>query len=259
MIGFLLAASAILLTVPERRRAMAELRMQGYDRKQLLVLLGLQAVILGVVSSVIGVGVGAIISKLFFQRVPAFLSAAFPLGTQEVVEVEHGGAGARRGSDRDRGRLAARSHRPARERSSGRRSPTAAPPREVVVSSEVVDRRTIRRLALAGAALIVLVSLLALAVASLTVVAGVGLAVGTVLLVPAAFATVSRRLPWVGERVRSSSVFVALAELRATTTRGVALAGIAGLAVYGVVAIGGARDDLLRGISQASGQYFSTA
>jgi putative ABC transport system permease protein len=103
------------------------------------------------------------------------------------------------------------------------------------------------------------VSLLALVVAGLSIVAGVGLAVATVLLVPAAFSAVSRRLPWVGERVRSSAVFVALAELRGTTTRVVALAAIAGLAVYGVVAIGGARDDLLRGISQATGQYFSSA
>jgi putative ABC transport system permease protein len=39
----------------------------------------------------------------------------------------------------------------------------------------------------------------------------------------------------------------------------VALAGIVAIAVYGAVAIGGARQDLLRGISQATSQYFSTA
>jgi putative ABC transport system permease protein len=253
MIGFLLAASAILLTVPERRRAMAELRMQGYDRKQLLVLLGLQAVILGVAASLVGVGVGAVISKLFFQRVPAFLTAAFPLGTQEVVRWSTVALALAAGVIA----TAAASLLPVIDLRGS--APADAALREVVVSSEIVDRQTIRRLGLLGAAVIVLVSLLALAFASLTVVAGVGLAVGTVLLVPAAFAIVSRRLPWVGERVRSGSVFVALAELRGTTTRGVALAGIAGLAVYGVVAVGGARDDLLRGISQATGQYFSSA
>ena len=253
MIGILLAASAILLTVPERRRAMAELGKQGYDSKQILLLLGLQALILGVVSSVIGVGVGAIISKLFFQRVPAFLTAAFPLGTQEVLRWSTVALALAAGVIA----TAAASLLPAIDLRGS--APGDSAVREVVVSSEVVDRQTIRRLGLIGGALIVLVSLLALAVASLTVLAGIGLAAATVLLVPAAFATVSRRLPWVGERVRSSSVVVAFAELRATTTRGVALAAIAGLAVYGVVAIGGARDDLLRGISQATGQYFSTA
>jgi putative ABC transport system permease protein len=37
------------------------------------------------------------------------------------------------------------------------------------------------------------------------------------------------------------------------------LAGIVALAVYGGVAIGGAREDLLRGIDRATSQYFSTA
>ena len=253
MIGFLLAASAILLTVPERRRAMAELRIQGYDRKQLLVLLGLHALILGVAASLLGVGVGAVISKLFFQRVPAFLSAAFPLGTQEVVRwstvalaiaagVIATGAASLVAMVELRGS-----------------APADAALREVAVNSEVVKTQTIRRLGCCGAALSVLVSVLALAVPRLTIVAGVGLALATVMLVPAAFATVSQRLPWVGGRVRSSVVFVALAELRGTTTRGVALAGIVGLAVYGIVAIGGAREDLLRGISDATDQYFSSA
>ncbi len=253
MIGFLMAASAILLTVPERRRAMAELRMQGYDRKQLLVLLGLQAGILGVVASLVGVGVGVAISKLFFQRVPAFLSAAFPLGTQEVVRwstvaLAIGAGVLATGLASLVPALGLRGSAPA-----------DAALRQVVVSSEVVEAQTIRRMGLAGAALVVLVSLVALEVAGLTVLAGIGLALGTVLLVPAAFATVGGRLEWVGERVRSSAVFVALAELRGTSTRGVALAAIVGLAVYGVVAVGGARDDLLRGISQATGQYFSSA
>ena len=253
MIGFLLAASAILLTVPERRRAMVELGKQGYDSKQILLLLGLQAVILGVLSSAIGVGVGAIISKLFFQRVPAFLTAAFPLGTQEVVSPSTVALALAAGVIA----TVVASLLPAIDLRGSSRADE--PLREAVVRSEIIDRQTIRMLGLVGCGLAVLVSLLALADASLTVLAGIGLAAATVLIVPAAFATVSRRLPWVGERVRSGAVFVAFAELRGTTTRAVALAGIAGLAVYGVVAIGGARDDLLRGISEATGQYFSTA
>src|SRR5580704_9599084 len=52
MVGFLLALNAMLLTVPERRRFVANLRMQGYDWRQVIVLLGFQAVVLGALASV---------------------------------------------------------------------------------------------------------------------------------------------------------------------------------------------------------------
>ena len=62
-----------------------------------------------------------------------------------------------------------------------------------------------------------------------------------------------------GDHIRSSALVVAVSELRATSMRAVALAGIVGLAVYGSIAIGGARGDLIRGIDHATTQYFGTA
>ncbi len=85
MIGFLLALNAILLTVPERRRFIAELRMQGYDPRQVLLLLGFQALVLGMVASLVGVALGDALARAFFQRVPGFLTAAFPVGTAEAI------------------------------------------------------------------------------------------------------------------------------------------------------------------------------
>ena len=87
MVGFLLALSAMLLTVPERRRFVADLRMQGYDPRQVVLLLGFQALALGVVASLVGVGAGELLSHALFQRTPSFLTAAFPIGTEEVVHV----------------------------------------------------------------------------------------------------------------------------------------------------------------------------
>ncbi len=81
----------------------------------------------------------------------------------------------------------------------------------------------------------------------------------TLTAIPALFAGLARALRWAGERVRSSALIVVVSELRATTTRAVALAGIAALAVYGSVAIGGARDDLLRGLDANFGEYLQTA
>ena len=253
MIGFLLALNAMLLTVPERRRFIAELRMQGYDPRQIVLLLGFQALVLGVLASLVGVGAGELLSHVLFTRTPNFLSAAFPIGTEEVVHA--GTILIAIGAGVVATALASLS--PLLDLRSSR--PADAVFRERSVSSEIVSQRTIVRLALAGVALIVLVIAIVLLAPGATIVGGVALALASLCLIPAAFAGVARALPRIGQGVRSSALPVALAELRATTTRSVALAGIVAIAVYGGVAIGGARDDLLGGISQATDQYFSTA
>jgi putative ABC transport system permease protein len=253
MIGFLLALNAMLLTVPERRRFIAELRMQGYDPRQIAVLLGFQALALGVVASLIGVGAGELLSHALFERTPSFLSAAFPIGTEEVVHVGTIliaiGCGVLA--------TALASLTPLLDLRASR--PADAVFREQGTNSEVVSQRTIGRLALAGVALIVLVVAIVLLAPGATIVGGVALALASLCLIPAVFAALARALPRIGEGVRSSALPVALAELRATTTRSVALAGIVAIAVYGGVAIGGARNDLLNGIGQATKEYFSTA
>jgi putative ABC transport system permease protein len=70
MVGFLLAVNAMLLTVPERRRFIADLRMQGFDARQVLLILGFQAVIMGVAASLAGIVLGDVLSRTLFQRVP---------------------------------------------------------------------------------------------------------------------------------------------------------------------------------------------
>jgi putative ABC transport system permease protein len=253
MIGFLLALNAILLTVPERRRFIAELRMQGYDPRQILLLLGFQALALGVVASLAGVVAGDVLSHALFQQAPDFLSAAFSIGTQQVVHVGtillaiSAGVLA----------TALASLTPLLDLRASR--PADAVFRERGADTEIVGRRTISRLAGVGVALVVLVIAIVIEAPGATIAGGVALALASLCLIPAVFSGVARGLPWVSERVHSSALIVALAELRATTTRSVALAAIVGIAVYGGVAIGGARDDLLRGIGQATNEYFNTA
>lgn len=253
MIGFLLALTAMLLTVPERRRFIAELRMQGYDPRQIVLLLGFQALTLGVLASLAGVGLGDVLSRTLFHRGPDFLSAAFPIGAEEVVHVGTVLFAVSCGVLA----TALASLSPLFDLRASR--PADAVFREAGAGSEIVSERTIARLGLAGVTLIVLVIAIALLAPGATIVGGVALALASLCLIPAVFSGVASGLPLLSERVRSSALIVALAELRATTTRSVALAGIVGIAVYGGVAIGGARDDLLRGISQASTQYFDTA
>jgi putative ABC transport system permease protein len=253
MVGFLLALSAMLLTVPERRRFIAELRMQGYEPRQIILLLGFQAVSLGLVASMAGVALGDLLSHTVYHQVPAYLTVAFPITAEQTFHVSSAllavGCGV----------LATvlASFSPVLDLRPGR--PADAVFHETTSAGELVRQSTVLRAAVAGVVLIAFVGVLVAIVPSLTIVGGVLLALATLSLMPAALVGTVRLLPQLAERSRSGAVIVAISELRAITARSVSLAAIAGLAVYGSVAIGGARDDLLRGIDRAIAQYHSTA
>ncbi len=253
MVGFLLALNAMLLTVPERRRFVAELRMQGYDPRQILMLLSFQAVMLGLVASLAGVALGDLLSRTVYGQVPAYLSVAFPVSAEHTLHTSvillAIGCGV----------LATllASLSPVFDLRPGR--PADAIFREAESGGELIRASTSRLGVISGIALLALVGALVALAPGLTILGGVALAVATLCLMPAVLAAIVSWLPRLTERSRSGAVIVAVSELRATTTRSVALAAIVGLAVYGSVAIGGARDDLLRGIETATAQYHSTA
>ncbi len=254
MVGFLLALNAMLLTVPERRRFVADLRMQGYDWRQILVLLGFQALVLGLLASGAGVLLGMLISNAFLHRVPAYLITAFPVGSQEILHF--GTVLIALGCGVLATVIASLSPvldlRPSR--------PTDAVLRDRAGgASEVLARTTVLRLAIASVLATIALTVAVLLESRLTILGGVALALTTLGAIPALFAGIARSLRWVGERVRSSALIVVVSELRAVTTRSVALAGVAALAVYGSVAIGGARLDLLRGLDTNFSEYLGTA
>lgn len=253
MVGFLLALNAMLLTMPERRRFVADLRIQGYDRRQVLLLLSFQALALGVVASLVGLALGDALSSAFFHRVPTYLSAAFPIGAKQVVHPKTVLAAFGCGVIA----TVLASLTPAFDLRDGRAVDAVF--REPGGRGETIGARATRALGLAGLASIALVSMLVLLTPGLTIAGGVALALTTLLLTPAMFAGIAHALPWMSDRVRSSALVVAVSELRATSMRAVALAGIVGLAVYGSISIGGARGDLIRGIDRATAQYFGTA
>jgi putative ABC transport system permease protein len=252
MVGFLLALCAMLLTVPERRRFTADLRMQGYDRRQVLLLLGFQALMLGVVASLVGIALGDLLSRAFFQA-PAYLTAAFPIGTRQRLHA--GTVVLALGSGVLATLLASLS--PAFDLRPSRAIDAAL--RDTSGGSEAITRLTALKLGVVGAGLIAIATVLVLAMPGLTIFGGVALAVSTLLLIPAMFIGVSHGLPWISERIHSSALVVAVSELRAITARSIAFAGIAGLAVYGNIAVGGARADLIRGLDVNFNEYLSTA
>jgi len=253
MVGFLLALCAMLLTVPERRRFIADLRMQGYDWRQALLIMACEAVMLGIMASLAGVVFGYGLSRLLFHRVPAYLASVFPIGSQQSVPVSIvllavgcGMLATLLASLPLVFDLNPRRARDAIYRASG-------------TGSESVSTQATLAVGSVGVGLIVLTTVLVLILHTLALAGGVALAVATLCLIPAVFAGAARSLARGSEQMRGSALILAARELSAVSTRSMALAGIAALAVYGSVAVGGAQRDVLRGLDQAIVQEWGAA
>jgi putative ABC transport system permease protein len=244
MVGFLLALNAMLMTVPERRRFVAELRTFGYDPAQIALLIAVQALALGLIGSVIGIALGYVLSHTLFSEVPSYLAVSFPIGTQKIITVQTVVIATCCGV------LAAllASVRPLLDLRPGRAVDTVM--HEQGEAGQSIPRRMAVMLAFGGCALVAVVTLLALAVPRLTIIGGALLAITAICLVPIAYAAVLGVLRPLSERSKGA-LPNAIVELEATATRSVALAAIAALAVYGSLAIGGARSDLIHGLETA--------
>ncbi len=254
IVGLLLAFNAMLLTVPERRRTMADLRMQGVRPGQLARILMFQAICLGVIASLLGLAVGDFLSRTIFHATPSYLSSAFALGTQTVIGM-----------------------RPLIVSFAGGVLATclaAAPPlldlrRSRAVDAvyfedgepgQALDGRAQRRLLLAGVALIALTSGPLLLWPSAIVLATIGLALATLLAIPFAFQLVVRAAEhFAAYSARLNMLTVAVRALRATTVRSLALAATGAIAVFGCVVAEDSHNDLLHGLYRDYSEYVSTA
>jgi putative ABC transport system permease protein len=85
LVGFLFAFNAMLLTVPQRRRLIADLRREGYTPGTVVAVLLLDALALGVLACALGLALGEELSIHLLHSNPAFLSLAFALGAERVV------------------------------------------------------------------------------------------------------------------------------------------------------------------------------
>jgi putative ABC transport system permease protein len=254
LLGFLLAFNAMLLTVPERRRAIADLRIAGTRRSAIVQMVLFQALCLGVAASLVGLLAGWALSAGVLHQSSSYLAEAFTLAGGTVVHVRPlllsalGGVSAtclasalplldlRRGRARD----------------------------QIYVHSGVPGNAlgggTQRRLFTAAVGLTVLAGALFALSPAAAIPAVAALALATVLAVPLVFLVVLRVVASYAERNdRLTSLPVALASLRATTLRSLALAAMGAVALFGSIALGGSRASLLRGIEGFSHSYVSDA
>jgi putative ABC transport system permease protein len=253
MIGFLLALNAMLLTIPDRRRFIAELRTQGFAPSQVILVLGFQALTLGVIASLLGLAFGEVLSHTLFGQIPNYLIFAFPISSQQIVTASTILVPMACGV------LAAllASLPPLLDLRQSR-APDAVL-HETGEAGESIPRSMVLGLGFTGLLLALAVAVAVLTVPSVAVVGGVILALAAVCLIPCVFTVVISVLARIGENVRGSMLSVAVIELHASATRSIALAAVAALAVYGAVAIGGARHDLTHGLETAIAEYEGTA
>jgi putative ABC transport system permease protein len=254
LLGLLFAFNAILLTVPERRQAIADLRLAGTRRSAVVQLVSFQALCLGAAASLVGVGIGYVLSRWVFHQSTGYLAQAFTLSTGTVVSastvvlVALGGVlvtliasamvliDLRRGAPRDAIYL-----------QSG-------------LPGGALGRRA-HRWCLGGAlAMLALASVLYAAAPSSALEASIALALATVLAVPLAFTAVLWLARALSEHApRLPTLAIALGGVRATTLRALALAATGAVALFGSVALGGARANLLSGIHGFAKSYAADA
>src|SRR5215218_1222990 len=253
MIGVLFAFNAMLLTMPDRRAFIAELRMQGFTARQIVAVLGFQAFLLGAAASLAGLVLGDVLSRSVFHAVPTYLAFTFPIGTQRVVPLHT--IALAFGSGLLASLLAA--SRPLADVFSRRSLDGVFEERGEL--GEGIDA-SLRRRMLAGALAIVLATVVAVWIApAMTIVGVMALGVAVLLTIPAAFASGMPLVDRLARRFRRNLLLVAVMGARSAMTRSVAVAAIAALAVFGSVAINGARGDLVRGLGTGFADQARTA
>jgi putative ABC transport system permease protein len=254
ILGFLFAFNAMLLTVPERRAAIADLRLIGTKRTAIVQIVAFQALCLGAAASLVGLLAGYALALGAFHQSSGYLSEAFTIGTNTVVGIWP------LLLSLSAGILASflASTVPLLDLRGGQA--VDAVYFEDGAPGNALSGRGRLRLALAAVGLLALATVLFQLSASLAFVASGVLAVATVLAVPLTFAGVLRAAAALAERYQRLTVLqVALTSLRAATLRSLALAATGAVAIFGGIALGGSRADLLRGIDGFAHSYAADA
>jgi putative ABC transport system permease protein len=243
LVGFLFAFNALLLTVPQRRHLIEDLRLDGYTRMMIVEVLTFDALALAVVACVAGLGLGELLSSALFDSNPGYLTFAFPIGPRRIVTwtsvaLAVGG-----------GLLAAFIGVLAPLRGA-----ILAHRDEFFVAPGPRSRRRATWLLSGGVSCLAATTVIVLA-APAAAIAGVAiLAAALLLLLP----LVLERLTLVFDRLQvrftGASSYLAVMELRspANRARSIGVAATGAIAVFGSVAIQTAHGDLQEGLNRVA-------
>jgi putative ABC transport system permease protein len=242
LVGFMFALNAMLITVPSRRKLIEDVRPQGATRWMTAQILLFDALVLGVLACVVGLGLGDLLSIAVFHSTPGYLSFAFPIGNSRIVTLSSVALAVGAGM-------------------------VAAclgvlwPLRDILVRPlEVVEaghdgagRWVSTRLGIG--LLCVSITTVVLAVRPQDASLGsVTLLIALVCLLPFMFDALVRLFDWAQRPFNGASPIIAVTELRTPPTRirSLAIAATGAVAVFGTVAIQGAQANLERGLERSA-------
>jgi putative ABC transport system permease protein len=246
LVGFLFAFNAMLLTVPQRRNLISDLRLDGYPPLEIVEVMLFDALVLGLTGSAIGLLLGDVLSHGLLQTSPGYLSFAFPVGTLRIVNWQSmvlATAG---------GLLAAvvGVTVPLRHEIFSQQAPSA----RKSVGSPTVNVAALILGGTAGLSITTVILLIGITSVPMAVAAFVSLVFALMMVLPLAFMGLVALFDLIQRPVMGVSPRIAVIELQssATRARSLAIAATGAIAVFGSVSIEGARQNLQSGLDRVS-------
>ncbi len=244
LVGFMFAFNALLITAGLRRELVGELRRHGATRAMTIGTLLFDALILGVLGCALGLILGDALSAALFAGNPGYLSYAFPVGSQRTVTAQSVAIAV------GAGMLAAIVGVLAPLRS------TLARPlrRDLAGAGPASDRGPAVATLAAGLACLIATTAILIFDPAGAVLGSLTLLAALLFLLPILFDAILAGFESIQRRLPSAATGLATIELRtpATRTRSIAIAATGAVAVFGSVAIGGARANLQTGLNRTA-------
>lgn len=250
LVGFLFAFNAMLLTVPQRRSLIRDLRLDGYAAYEIAGVMMFDVLMLGFAGSVAGLVLGDALSRGLLQAQPGYLSLAFPVGSQRFITVSSaliavGG-----------GVVAAflGVMFPLRREIFDRGAPESGRPKAGTRPSMPAQAISLG-VGIACVGLSTLLIVLGVHDVGQATIAFVSLTVGLLLVLPGAFSGAISIVDRAQRPMMGVSSRIAIIELLSSSTRSrsLAIAATGATAVFGSVAIEGAQGSLREGLRRAAG------
>ncbi|HEY1688261.1 MAG TPA: FtsX-like permease family protein [Solirubrobacteraceae bacterium] len=248
LVGFMFALNAMLITVPSRRKLIADVRPHGATRWMTVQILLFDALVLGVLACGLGLVLGDVLSLAVFHSSPGYLAFAFPVGNSRIITWQSVALAAGAGM-------------------------AAAIVGVLWPLHEIIGRPLQARSAFAhkrarsatqlGAGVLCLsfTTFTLFADTRIAVIGNVTLLLALVFLLPLLFDRLLSLFEWLSQALDGIGSALAITELRTpqTRVRSLAIAATAAVAVFGVVEFQGTQSDLNRGLDTSARQLDANA
>jgi putative ABC transport system permease protein len=252
--GIILAYNALLLASDERRRFVVSLIEIGTPDSMVIASLAFDALILGLVGSVLGLLAGDVISLIAYRALPGYIAAAFAVGGARIVGAQTvlialaGGMLAAFAAASLPALVILRAGAAAEPEAVGR---TLSLARKLRLSDAIT---------FACGALLICLSVAASAIKpATTVVALVGIVAGLVICLPMLTRCLLKLARAASRHSGDPAAVLSVAELRGSPTRSVALLATGTVAAFLMVLIGGSVADVQQAARRGATDLLSSA